>query len=139
MNNAALKARPELTGYFPGRRRFSNVDQRHIHGDYTSKSFQECNSPTTVPGQRQRLHPVVSDCRLMAVQRQSDRGGEIFVGNYIKKIYISTSYHRMDCCCKVPCSALGFEHTNPVALLAVAIKQGGLLRLQEGQTGKKRR
>lgn len=44
------------------------------------------------PGQRQRLHPVVSDCHLMAVQLRSDKGGKVSVGNYIKKkdfIFIS--------------------------------------------------
>lgn len=85
MKNAALKTRPELTGCFPGRRRFRDVDQRCIHGNHTSKSFQECWSSTMDLGQRQRLPPVVSDCHLMAVQLRSDKGGKVSVGNCIKK------------------------------------------------------
>lgn len=44
MKNTALRARPELTGYFPGRRCYSDVDQHRVHADHTSKSFQD-NSP----------------------------------------------------------------------------------------------
>lgn len=72
MKNTVLKARPGLTGYFLGF--FSDVDQCRVHVDHTSKSFQESFSTTTVPGQRQRLHPVVSDCGVMAVQSRSGRG-----------------------------------------------------------------
>lgn len=112
MKNAALKTRPELTGCFPDRRRFRDVDQRCIHGNHTSKSFQECWSSTLDLGQRQRLQPVVSDCHLMAVQLRSDKGGKVSVGNYIKKKMISASYHILDCCCKVSRSALRIDRTT---------------------------
>lgn len=61
--NTALKARPELTGYISGGR--CNVDQRHIPGDHTSKSFQERYSPTTVLGQRQRSRLALDGCAVL--------------------------------------------------------------------------
>lgn len=136
MKNAALKNRPELTVCFPGRRRFRDVDQRCIHGNHTSKSFQECWSSTMDPGQRQRLHPVVNDCHSMAVQLRSDKGGKVFIGNYIKKM-ISASYHILDCCCKVPRSALWIDRTTLLFCWLLPKNKWGLLRLWEGQAEKK--